>query len=50
MGDISNIEKSEEVAMRKQAKESSTAGNQVLIGSLVGLILGIATGYVVMLA
>jgi len=46
VGDIANIEKSEEVAMREDAKEGVTSGNEVLIGSVVGLLLGIASGYV----
>lgn len=48
VGDIANIEKSEEVAMREDAKEGVTSGNEVLIGSIVGLILGAATAYLVM--
>lgn len=46
IGDIANIEKAEEVAMREDAKDGVGAGNEVLIGSVVGLILGIASGYV----
>lgn len=46
IGDIANIEQSEEVAMREDAKEGVTSGNEVLIGSVVGLLLGIASGYV----
>lgn len=48
VADIASIEKSEEVAMREEAKEGRTAGNEVVVGSLVGLILGAATAYLVM--
>jgi len=48
LADIASIEKSEEVAMREQAKEGVTGGNQALIGSIVGLIMGAITAYLIM--
>lgn len=47
-GDISVIEKAEEVTMRKEAKSSSVSGMEAIIGSIVGLVLGLATGYVML--
>lgn len=48
MGDISLIEKAEEVTMRKESKDGRTAGWEPIIGSLVGIVLGVATGYVML--
>lgn len=48
IGDIDVIEKAEEVARRKQAGSGRMDGWQPIIGSLVGLVLGVATGYVLL--
>lgn len=48
MGDTALLEKAEEIAARKEAKESRTSGMEPLIGSAIGLVLGIATGYVML--
>lgn len=48
IGDISLIEKAEEVTMRKEAKSSRAGGWEPIIGSVVGLIIGVATGYVLL--
>lgn len=48
IGDIDIIEKAEEVTRRKEAGSSPMDGWQPIIGSLVGLVLGVATGYVLL--
>lgn len=48
MGDITLIEKIEEVTMRKKAVSDRNEARNMVIGSLVGLVLGAATGYVAM--
>lgn len=45
MGDIDVLEKAEEIVMRKESKGSRTEGREALIGSIVGLLLGVMTGY-----
>lgn len=46
IGDIALIEKAEEVAMREEARSSRVAGYEPIIGSAVGILLGVMTGYV----
>ncbi len=48
IGDISIIEKAEEVTMRAEARGSKVDGMEAIVGSIVGLILGLATGYVML--
>lgn len=48
IGDIDLIEKAEEIQMRKEAKSSRAGGWEPVIGSIVGLIIGVATGYVLL--
>lgn len=48
IGDIALIEKAEEVTRRKQAGSDTLEGWEPIIGSLVGLVLGLVTGYVML--
>lgn len=48
MGDITLIEKIEEVTMRKEAVPDRNEARNMVIGSLIGVVLGAATGYVAM--
>lgn len=48
IGDIEVIEKAEEIATRRNAEDSITSGWEPIIGSVVGLIIGLATGYVML--
>ena len=45
MGDIDVLEKAEEIIMRKESRGGRMEGREALMGSIVGLVLGIATGY-----
>lgn len=47
VGDIKLVEKAEEITMRNDTKGGAMA-NRPLVGSIVGLILGIITGYVIL--
>jgi len=49
MGDIGLIEKVEEVTMRDEAVGGKNETKRIIVGSLVGLVLGVGTGYVVMI-
>lgn len=46
IADISAIEKAEEIAMRQEARDSRIGGWEPIIGSLIGLLLGILTAWV----
>lgn len=47
-GDIALIEKIEEITIRKQAQGGRSSTQKAIIGSIVGLVLGVATGYVML--
>lgn len=46
VGDINLIEKAEEITMRNDARSGVASGWEVQIGLAVGLLIGVATGYV----
>lgn len=48
IGNIELIETAEEITSREQAKEGLTAGWEPILGSIVGLIIGIATGWLLL--
>lgn len=48
MGDIGLIEKQEEVTMRQEAADRGQDPRRTVMGSVAGLVLGVATGYVIM--
>lgn len=45
MGDIELIETAEEITARNHASSGITSGRETLIGTIVGLVLGIGTAY-----
>jgi hypothetical protein len=48
IGDISLIETAEEITSREHAKEGVMSGLESVLAPVVGIILGIATGYVLL--
>jgi hypothetical protein len=48
LGDTEVLEQIEEVTMRKEAGEDGSQSRRTVLGSLVGLVLGVATGFVLM--